>query len=124
MFSLSCNADFYGNETLDLLTITKVEAFELFTFQNKFVQDKRVTIILPPSNSISFKTLAADIGKTPTSYLDIVQSKVHGGAAYPIWGESELEVIRKVASINQSIGYYHDKIAINTGFGIRIINVR
>jgi hypothetical protein len=122
--SLSTSAEFYSNEALNLSSITSIQAFELFTFQSKFISDNRVTIVLPPVGSKSFKSLAFNIGKSPNSYMDTVQSKEHGGAAFPVWADSELEVLRKVSSINNSIGYYHDKIAINTGFGIRIINIR
>ncbi len=124
VLSLSANAEYITNDVTPLNTISVEQAFELFTFQSKFINAEKVTIVLPPYGSRSFKLLAFDLGKTTSSYFDIIQSKEHGGAAAPIWADSETAVLRKVSNIPYSIGFYHDKIAINTGTGVRIINVR
>ncbi len=120
----SASAEYYVNEDMDLNVITATQAYEIFTFQTKFLNYERITIVLPPYNTRSFRALANNLGKTSISYLDTISSKTHGGAIQPVWADTELGVLRKVSIINNSIGYYDDKIAINTGTHVRIIGIK
>jgi hypothetical protein len=123
-FSVTASGEYYANSNIDLTYITQEQAYELFTFQSKFVNAEKITIVLPPYGTRSFKLLAFDLGKTSSSYYDIIQSKVHGGVVSPEWADSELSVLRRVSAIPYSIGFFYDKIAINTGASVRIISVR
>ena len=122
--ALPAQAELYANDTLSLQTITYAESYDIFSFQTKYIAGERIVVVLPPRESLSFKSLAITIGKTPTSYADVVESKQYGGNAFPVWALTESEVLRKVSIIPYSIGFYHDKIAINTGIGIRIIPIK
>jgi hypothetical protein len=121
--ALPVHSEVIANSVSSIETLTKQEAFAVFAFDVKFASGKRLKVILPPEDSISFKALAKRIDKTPSNYLDIVKSKEHGGVTSLIWATSESNVITKVSTTPYSIGFYHDKIAINTGLGIRVIPI-
>lgn len=116
-------AGIIANSTTDMNTLTKQEAFQIFNFELKFYSGQKLRIVLPPENSLSFSSLATQLGRGTQSYLDVVKSKEHGGVASPIWASSESNVITKVAVTPYSVGFFHDTIAINTGIGVRIISV-
>lgn len=106
--------------------LTREETIKIFLFYRKFWERSgaRITVVLPPPNSILFKRLAVEeLNLSSTDYFESIKAKMYAGAAQPIFVESESEVLIKIANIPYSIGYYHGNFKINTGFGIRTISI-
>lgn len=106
--------------------LTREETIKIFLFYRKFWERSgaRITVVLPPPNSMLFKRLAVEeLNLSSTDYFENVKAKMYAGAAQPIFVESESEVLIKIANIPYSIGYYHGNFKINTGFGIRTISI-
>lgn len=106
--------------------ITREEAIKIFLFYRKFWDRSgaRITVVLPPPSSMLFKRLAIEeLNLSSSDYYDSIKAKMYAGAAQPIFVESESEVLIKIANIPYSIGYFHGNFKINTGFGIRTINI-
>lgn len=120
------NSEMVVNSAVVETQITREEAIKIFLFYRKFWERSgvRITVVLPPPQSMLFKRLAIEeLNLNSADYYENVKAKMYAGAAQPIFVESESEVLIKIANIPYSIGYYHGNFKINTGYGIRTISV-
>jgi hypothetical protein len=127
LFVKFANADLIVNESVIETQISREEAVKIFLFYQKFWNRNgaRITVILPPPDSVLFKKLAIDeLNLGPTDYYESVKAKMFAGAAQPIFAQSESEIIIKVANTPYSIGYYHGTFKFNSGYGIKTLTIQ
>lgn len=107
-------------------SITQEELAQIFLFQVKlWPNNAKVTVILPPVDSIAFRTLAVEeLGMSSNSYYELLKAKEYSGRASLNFASSESFVVIKVAQTPYSIGYFSNSMAINAGLGIKILKVR
>lgn len=124
-YSAEASADIIVNEHSPVSSLTKDEMFQIFLFYQKFWQNgQKITVILPPTESLLFKRLSSELQVSSTSYSTNVVDKIKAGNQQVVVTNTELEVLIKVANTSNSIGFYYDGVRVNNGFGISVVPVR
>ena len=125
LFPAVSNSEFIANERAPVVKMTEPDLFQIFMFYQKFWPStgERIVVVLPPLDSALFKRLAYTLKLDSVSYRDSITSKIQRDGVRPVIADSEFEVLIKVSNTPNSIGYYHDGIKYNDGFGIQTIFV-
>ena len=121
------SAEFIVNESANVTQLSRAEVIKIFLFYRKFWGNSgaKITVILPPPNSLLFKKLATEeLNVGAISYYESIKARTFAGAADPVFVDSEAEVLIKVSNTPYSIGYYHDHFKINTGYGITTVSIQ
>lgn len=81
-------------------------------------------IVLPKDSSSTREFIFQFIGSTPSSFFDIITSKISRGNGRFVLVKDEKEVIKKIESKEGSIGYVNNIFIINDSGSIRIVSVQ
>lgn len=113
-----------NDSTVNLQTISYKEAVNIFLFMQRHWHDgNRIKVFVPPLQSPSFRHLAQRLGMSSVTYYESIVAKQHSGVASFTIANREQSIPIQVGVTPYSIGYYNDTIAINTGIGVRVLNV-
>jgi hypothetical protein len=122
--SIESRADVIVNSESKIQQLSSSDLYAIFSFDKKFYEGEKVVVILPPVDSVSFNSLALRLNRSNSSYVDMVRAKELAGVASPIYATSDSNVVIKVSLIPNSIGFYYDKMVVNTSIGVRIITIK
>ncbi len=125
MLPMTSNSEFIVNEKTPVMKMTEPDLFQIFLFYQKFWLNsgERIVVVLPPLDSALFKRLAYTLKLDSVSYRDSITNKMQREGIRPVIADSEFGVLIKVSNTPNSIGYYHDGIKYNDGYGIQTIQV-
>ena len=113
------------NESVQEIRLSPNDMFQIFSALKKFWENgSKIQIILPMPRSITFFMLANELGFPPDQLSSIINFRIGKRAFSPIYVLDDNEMVIKVATTPNSIGYVPGKIRVGAGFGLRVIKIQ
>jgi hypothetical protein len=113
------------NESVQEIRLSPNDLFQIFSALKKFWENgSKIQIILPMPRSVTFVMLANELGFPPNQLSSVINFRIGKRAFAPIYVLDDNEMVIKVATTPNAIGYVPGKIGVGSGFGLRVIKIQ
>ncbi len=118
-------ADFILNETVQDVALSSSDLSQIFTYLRRYWTDgSKIVVVLPLPRSIAFSMLAGELMVSSDQLRNMISFRVGTVGFTPIYALDENDMIIKVATTPNAIGFVAGKVFVGSKFGVRVVRIR